>query len=108
MWRRVWVCSQPQPLPIQYLAIMLWRHLWSHSNHSFTTSMGGEARNPTPAYSCMGLIPNPEQGGRIFQIHPGGRQNPFLDQYLFSLAFHTDGLLKERKEKEKNPHTFKS
>lgn len=98
MWRRVWVYSQPQPLPIQYLAIMLWRHLWRHSNHSFTTATGkgGEARNPTPAFSCVGLIPNPEQGGRIFQIHPRGRRNPLLDQYLFSLAFHTDGLLKEK------------
>lgn len=72
-------------------------------NHSFATAtgMGGVARNPRPAFFCVGLIPNPEQGGRIFQIHPGGRGNPFLDQYLFSLEFQTDGLLKKRGKKKK-------
>ena len=80
MWRRAWVCSQRQPPPYSIWRLCYGATSGATQNHSFTTAtgLGGEARNPTAAFSGVGLIPDPAQGGRIFQIHSGGQMESFL------------------------------
>ena len=102
----MWVCSQPQPLPIQYLAVMLWHHLWDHSEPQLRHRHrhGRSSKEPQASLLLRGINPKPRAGRQNLPNSPWGQGESFLRPVSVQSRVSYGRALKEKREEKPHIH----